>query len=117
MTCAVCLILNVKNIEVFEFVILYKATKVKSAHSFSYELWYVKYTVMHNFLIPFGRSVFLYGRRMWNYAAQHVFSLMCQFGVYLLCTAYHAKPALKRTFLMDLHMLLTHMGTLQMPMY
>ena len=32
---------------------------------------------------------------MWNYAEQCAFPLMHQFGVHLLCTAYHAKPALK----------------------
>lgn len=96
MSCAVCLVPNVKSIEVLEiFILLYKDAKVKSTQTNLAINCNMLRILISNVFIPFGRCVFLYGRRMWNYVAQHVFLLMHQIVVYLLCTACHAKPALK----------------------
>lgn len=63
------------------------------------------------FQIPFERSVFPYGRTKWNCVAQHVFSLMCHFGVHLLCAVYLCKVCIAtKCFLMALYVLFSHMA-------
>lgn len=55
--------------------------------------------------------MFPYGRAKWNCVAQHVFSLMCQFGVHLLCAVYLCKVCIgTECFLVDLHVLFSHMA-------